>query len=251
MSSRGEQRREARDAGGSEMKKFYWVLAIVAVIGIAAVGYSLGSNAFGTAVSTPVEVEGLDDMERLVELAQGVTRGDPEAPLTIIEFADYQCPSCGQFALSVKPQVDLTYIETGQAKFVLYDFPLTQMHPHAFLAARAARCAGDQDRYWQYHDVLFRNQPSWAAQSQVVGTLVGYAEGAGLDQEAFESCLKSDRHAEVVTANMRLGTELGVSGTPTVIINQGGRMQRLGSTDFASIRSVIESLRSGTEGSGN
>jgi len=231
------------------MTKFYWVLGIVGIIGVATVGYSVGSNTFGTAVSEPVEIEGLDDMETLVALAQGVTRGDPDAPVTIIEFADYQCPGCGAFGLSVKPQIDLTYVETGKAKFVYYDFPLTQIHAHAFLAARAARCADDQGQFWAYQEQLFRNQPSWSVESSPIGTFVGYADDVGIDRSVFEGCVKSDRHADVISANMRLGYELGIDGTPTIMINAGGGMaRRLNNFDFQSIQSVVEGFLAGPEG---
>ena len=222
------------------MTKFYMILGAVAVLGVGGVAYSVGSNAFGSTVSAPVDIEGLDDMGRLAELAQGVRRGDPDAPITIVEFADFQCPSCRIFALNVKPQVDQMLIETGKAQFLLYDFPLTTVHPHAFLAARAVRCAGDQDRYWEYHDVIFQNQPTWFYERSALGSFVDYAESAGLDQETFEECVKSDRHAEVVSANIQLGYELGVSGTPTVMVQGNGQLRRLVRSDFATIQEAIE-----------
>lgn len=251
MASRGEQRRQARGTGGNDMKKFYWVFGAVAVIGVVAVGYSVGSSTLGTAATEPVNVEGLDNMERLVQLAQGVTKGDSGAPVTIVEFADYQCPGCGAFALSVKPQIELTYVQTGKAKFTFYDFPL-RGHPHAFLAARAARCAGDQDRFWEYQDALFRNQPTWSAKTEVVGDFIDYAEATGLDTQSFEACLKSDRHADVVTANMELGNQLGIGGTPTIMVSQGdGMARRLNNFDFQSIQRVVDGLLEASGSTGN
>ena len=225
------------------MKKFYWILGVVAVVGIGAVGYSVGSNALGTAATEPVDVQGLDNMETLVAMAQGVTKGDPNAPITIVEFADYQCPGCGSFALQVKPQVDLMFVESGKAKFVYYDFPLISIHAHSFLAARPARCAGDQGKFWEYQEVIFRNQPNWAAKAQVQGDFVDFAEEVGIDSGDFEACLKSDAHAEVVTANMRLGEALGITGTPTIMVSQARGMARLlNNFDFPSIQSVVEGL---------
>lgn len=233
------------------MTKFYWVLGAVAVIGVAVVGYSVGSNALGTAVTEPVEVEGLDNMETLVAMAQGVTKGDEDAPVTIVEFGDYQCPGCGSFALSIKPQVELQYVQTGKAKFIFYDLPLIQIHPNAFLAARAGRCAGDQDRFWEYHDALFRNQPIWAGDGQPLGQFLDYGEEVGLDAEAFEACVRSDRHADVISANMRLATELGVSGTPTIMISRGrGMARRLNDFSFRSIQMTVEQLLEEAEADG-
>lgn len=249
MSNRAEQRREAREQGGSDMTKFYWVFGAVAVVGVAAVMYSVGAGGFGVAASEPIDIEGLDNMETLVSMAQGVTKGDPDAPVTIVEFADYQCPGCGAFALSVKPQIDATYVQTGKAKFVYYDFPLVQIHASSFLAARAARCAVDQDMFWQYQDQLFRNQPTWAAQSAPIGSFIEYAGDIGMDQGEFESCVKSDKYADLVSANLRLAQELQLSGTPSILISAGGGMaRRLNSYDFQSIQTVVEQLLAADEG---
>jgi protein-disulfide isomerase len=225
------------------MTKFYWALGAIAVVGVAVVGYSVGSNALGAAATEPIAVEGLDNMEQLVELAQGVTKGDENAPVTIVEFADYQCPACGVFALRFKPQVELTYVQTGKAKFVFYDFPLISIHPHAFLAARAGRCADDQGLFWEYQDVVFRNQTRWASKSDVTGDFADYAADVGADRSAFEACLNSDRHADLVSANLRLAQELGLDGTPTIMVSQGGGMaRRLNNFDFETIRDVVESM---------
>ncbi len=243
MASRGEQRREARDSGGSGMNKFYLALGAVALVGVIAVGYSLASKGFGRAALEPVEVEGLDNMETLVSLAQGVTKGDPNAPITIAEFADYQCPGCGSFALLVKPQLEAAYVATGKAKFVFYDFPLTSIHPHAFLASRAGRCANDQGLFWEYHELIFRNQSTWASKQQVQGDFADYAAEVGADKGVFEACLRSDAHADVVSANMRLGYELGIEGTPTIMVSMGrGMARRLMSFDLESIQEMVEGM---------
>jgi len=237
--SRSERRREARE-GGSNMRKLYLVLAAVAIIGVAYVALSVGSGS-GAAVVAPIEIEGIDSLPRLVALAQGVTKGDPDASIEILEFGDYQCPACMNFAGMIKPQIDLSYVETGRVRFIFYDFPLGGMHQHAFLAARAARCADDQGQFWEYHDHLFRMQPRWSAQPSAVNTFVDYASDLGLDRGPFDECLKSDRHAEVVTANMYLGQQLGVTGTPTIMINKDGSVRRVPG-DFLSIQAYIEDL---------
>lgn len=235
------------------MKKIYFVLGAVAVIGIGVVAYSFGSSTLSGAATAPVQVEGLENSERLVELAEGVTLGDENAPITIVEFGDYQCPGCGAFAQTVKPQVQLQLVEQGRAKFVFYDFPLVQIHPHAFLAARAARCAGEQDGYWDYHDLLFRMQARWSGQASAIGSFQDYAASVGLDEGAFESCLQSDRYADVVTANMELGAQLGVSGTPTVMVNAGGQVRRVAAAFDAILEAVndLSPVAEGTSGGGN
>lgn len=225
------------------MTKFYWILGAVAVLGIGAVGYSVGSGTLGKAATEPVDVEGLDNMETLVSLAQGVTKGSADAPITIAEFADYQCPGCGAFTLTVKPQLDRNYVQTGKAKLVYYDFPLISIHPYSFLAARAGRCANDQGKFWEFQQVIFRNQSTWTTKTSVEGYFVDYAVEVGADEGVFEACLKSDAHADVVSANLRLAQELGLDGTPTVMISMGrGMARRLMNFDYETISTAVDAL---------
>ena len=232
------------------MTKFYVVLGVVAVVGIGAVGYSIGSSALGAAAMEPVEVEGLDDQDVLVAMAQGVTKGDEDAPITIVEFGDYACPGCGGFAMSVKPQVELLLVETGKAKFVFYDFPLTSLHPTSFLAARTARCAQDQDKFWEYHDALFRNQTSWRLEASPIAQFLSYAEDLGLDGDEFEACVKSDRHADLVSANMRLGYELRVSSTPTIMVQGNDQFLMLPGATFPAIQAAVEQIAASADAGG-
>lgn len=221
----------------SRVKLFYGVLALVALAGLGALAMALSGVGSGGAATELVALEGVDDPQALVGRAEGVLVGDPAAPVKIIEFGDYQCAACGRFAQAVKPLLDLNYVQTGKVQFVFYDFPLVEMHPTAFLAARAARCAGDQDQYWLYHDALFARQPQWASSGDAVDDFVGYAAELGLDEAAFESCLRSDRHAATVTANRRLGEQLGVNATPTVIM--AGRRVR-NPLDYEAISALID-----------
>ena len=232
---------ESIASGGSDMKKLYIILGAVVVI----VGFMMlrgGPRSLIPAVREPVEVVGLDDAATLVRVAQGITRGDPDAPITIVEFGDYQCPGCAQFASLVEPSLLAAYVETGQAKFVYYDFPIISAHRNAFLAARAARCAGDQARYWEYHGMLFGNQQSWALSTNPTNMFVGYSGRLGLDEGAFESCLRSDQHAETVSANMRLGEEMGVTATPTVLVQSEGEMPQVVESSFQALQEMMETL---------
>jgi protein-disulfide isomerase len=175
--------------------------------------------------------------------------GDEDAPVTIVEFGDYQCPGCAYFALTVKPQIEAELVETGKAQFVFHDFPLVGSgHPHSFLAARAVRCAMDQDRGWEYHDAIFYNQTRWSPMGDPTNEFVSYATQLGLDTGQFNSCLRSDMHAEVVSANLRLGQELGVNGTPTVLVGGGdGQARRIGmgSDPYLEIAAEVDRLTAG------
>ncbi len=223
------------------MKKFYYIFAAVAVIGIGVVGFRVSSSMFGSAVSAPITLDFADDAE-LIALAQGITKGDDAAPVTLVEFGDYQCPGCGSFALSVKPQIEATLVASGQVKFVFYDFPLISIHPNAFLAARAARCAADEGKFWEYHEVLFRNQSRWATASMPASAFEDYSAEVGVNEGSFTACLNSDEYADVVTANMELGTRMGVSGTPTIFINANGQTRRLNNYDFQSLNDAVQTM---------
>ena len=220
------------------MRNFYIIIAAVAVIGGGVLFYAMRG---GTVASEPVELGELEQQE-LIDIAQPAgVYGDPDAPVTIMEFVDYQCPKCKEFGLFVKPQVDAAYIQTGQARLVVHDFPLLALHPHAFVAARAARCAGDQDRYFEYHDLIFETQKDWSPMGSAVGHFNDLADELELDTRAFRDCLQSDRHADVVTANMHLGVALGVGGTPTLLVHRGGPpVVRLGGSSFLDVRTAIE-----------
>lgn len=245
--SRSEKRREARQSDSGNSNTLYYVLGAVAVLGVGLVAYSVGSSAFSSAATEPVELTFESD-EQLVALAQGETLGDPEAGVTIVEFGDYQCPACGSFALQFKPQIDTRFVETGEAKFVFYDFPIPSIHPNAFLAARAARCAGDQGAYWEYHTTLFQNQSRWSTANLPTSAFEDYAEQVGIDEGEFSSCLNSDRFADVVTANMELGGRMGVGGTPTVLVNVDGQTRRLNDYSVAAIQAIIDSMRGESNG---
>ncbi len=219
---------------------------VVALAAVAALAWSMTSGG-GDAATEPIEME-VTDMQQLASMARGVHQGSDDAPITILEFADYQCPGCGSFATTVKPQLDLAFIQPGTVKFVFYDFPLVSIHPHAFLAARAGRCAEDQGQFWAFHDEIFRNQSGWSlSASSPVGAFEDYAARVGLDQGDFRSCLRSDAHVETVTANMHLGQALGVSGTPTVLISRGNGQYRQVSAPsipemYPAIQAAVESL---------
>jgi len=232
-------------AAKSEITKFYWILGVVAVLGVGIVVYSVGSKALGNTVTAPIALAGLEDPTKLMELARPVTKGDANAPVTIMEFADFQCPACAQFYAQVEPLIQTEFVATGKAKFAYYDFPLTAAHPNAFLAARAGHCAEDQQRFWEFHDILYRQQTRWAGLPNPANQFEDYAEDAGMDKDTFSSCLRSDKHADVVTANMELGNQVQVPGTPTIMVTRGKGIGRRVSGSIESIREAVEAMQSG------
>lgn len=211
---------------------FYLVLGLVALVGLGVILYQvLGGG--GTAATEPVPVE-IDEAE--LARVQGIGMGREDAPVVIYEFADFQCPGCAGFASFVAPLIKQRLVDPGLVRYVYYDYPLTQIHPHAFLASRAGRCANEQGRFWEYHDRLYARQATWAAMGDPTDFFIDLAADAGLDRGQFADCLRSDRYAEEVTRNMRLGEALGVPGTPTLFVN----MKRLDQIpSFAELEALV------------
>jgi protein-disulfide isomerase len=218
-----QSKRKVQSAAPSNtaMKSFYIALAVIALAGVGWIAYSLSGGGGATAIA-PVDLQGLDDPQALLNAARGIELGESDAPVQVIVFSDFTCPACRNFNLLVEPQLKSELLASGDVRFTYYDYVLamqpTGAHRHGFIAARAARCAGDQDRFWEMHDVLFARQQEWSLASSPVDRFVEYAGSIGLDTGAYRSCLASDRHADVVTANRMLGDNLGVRGTPTVYV---------------------------------
>ena len=145
--------------------------------------------------------------------------GDPNAPITIVEYTDFQCPYCSQHFERTFPLLKENYIDTGVVYYVFKDFPLTQIHPQALYAANAARCAGDQDAYLAMHDALFSNQAAWNNQSDADILFNQYAAEMGLDGEQFASCLANNTYDDTIYAELNEGASFGVNGTPAFFIN--------------------------------
>lgn len=144
--------------------------------------------------------------------------GDPDAPVTIIEFTDFQCPFCARHHSNTYPALISNYVDTGFVKYVFKQFPLS-FHPEADEASEAARCANDQDAYLAMHDKLFETQQEWSSNPDFMNLFVTYATDIGLDTDTFAECLNSGKYTELVQAQLQEGFELGVSGTPTFFIN--------------------------------
>lgn len=146
----------------------------------------------------------------------GVSRGDPDAPVVVREFADYQCPACARFAASVERLFE-EYVEPGQVRYVFFDFPLRQ-HDNAVPAALAARCAGDQDAYWPMHVALYEGQDRWSGMTDPLPVFLDYARGLELKTEVFRRCMTTGRHRADVQRSLEVARQLRISSTPTVFV---------------------------------
>ena len=157
-------------------------------------------------------------------------RGPENALVTIIEFSDFQCPFCKSFFDQTQPIVFATYGD--RVRYVFRDFPIASLHPQAPKAAEAAQCAFDQGKFWEYHDVLFRN-PGLLD----VASLKTHATTLGLNGSTFNVCLDSGKYTQEVQKDFDDGRAYGVTGTPTFFIN--GR-KLVGAQPYSAIQQVIE-----------
>lgn len=153
-----------------------------------------------------------------VTTIRGVALGSRDAPLTLVEFSDYQCPFCRRFFEQTFPRIKTQYIDTGKVRYVFRDFPLDQIHPQARKAAVAAHCAADQGKYWEAHDSFFRNQEALRPED-----LKSYAQKLGLKTVAFDDCLDKDKYARLVQENEDDGLKAGVRGTPAFFLGKTGK----------------------------
>jgi predicted DsbA family dithiol-disulfide isomerase len=174
------------------------------------------------------------------EITENNTMGDPNAPIHIIEYGDFQCPFCLRFWNETEPQLIEEYVNTGKVYFEFRAFPI--LGPESVWAAEGAYCAGDQGKFWEYHDTLFTN---WTGEN--VGDfkhekLIQYAETLGLDVDEFESCLSGEKYASRVAQDKANGEAAGVHATPTFIIN-GNVLE--GAQPFDILQHIIEEMLNG------
>ncbi len=176
------------------------------------------------ALPTPAAAELVDiDIEGRPFLGPG------DAPVTFIEFVDYQCPFCGHHAREVLPQLLREYGDT--LKYVTINFPISALHHNAQKSAEATECARDQGQYWEYHDILFENQDDQGLES-----LSRYADDLGLDTKVFTRCVESGDKTMIVFENYQAGLDYGVRATPTFFIN--GRTL-VGAVPFNILQALI------------
>lgn len=184
----------------------------------------------GNAIANVPQNNNLPQPNAQVSTDDDAVLGSATAPITIIEFSDYQCPFCGRFYNDAFKKINEQYIKTGKAKLVYRDFPL-EFHQFAQKAAEASECAHEQGKFWEYNEKLFENQ-----QSLDIDSLKRYAQDLSLDSGKFNSCLDSGKMANEVKKDANDGAKAGVSGTPTFFVNG---VQLVGAQPFEAFEQII------------
>lgn len=168
-------------------------------------------------------------ISQIIELNHDAYKGNPDAKVIIIEFGCYSC----HYTKLVEPTVQKIIKQYGdKILFIYMDFPLSKTHDNALLASKAAHCAFDQGKYWEYREYLFANQPK-----QYYDDLLIYARELGLNEEKFKECLDTEKYSELVNNMYQIGLSSGVSVTPTFFINN---QTIIGAKDFKEFKKVID-----------
>ena len=209
----------------------------LAVIGVVLVAGAAGIWATMQNKPAPIELAPGTPLPK----AEGYLRGNPNAPVTIMEFADFECPGCGQFFALQEPDIRTRLVDAGLANFRFYDFPLTSIHQNTMAAHLAAACANEQGKFWEMHDAIFNGQTEWNGQATTNPRKIfdGYASALGLDMAAYGTCFDTQKPLPQIQANAAEGTSRGVNSTPTLVI--GNKMYPGGLT-FDQIKAIVDSL---------
>lgn len=198
---------------GVPMPIFYTVLALITLGGVAL----LLSNLSVLRESALADQRGRSYTSSL-PLDSLPARGSASAPVTVVEFADYDCPDCQLFVSEIAPGILRDFVDTGKVRLLFHDYPLRR-HTGSVPAAEAARCAGDQGAYWPMHDTLYAKLGEWRTSQAPGGLFAGYAEQLGLNRAAFEQCMGARTHQAAVQAAFEAAVRAGVTSTPIFVIN--------------------------------
>jgi protein-disulfide isomerase len=186
----------------------------------------------------PVAAQATRDavMSTLVSQAKHF-RGDENAPVTMIEFSDFQWPFCGRFAADAGRQIDEQYVKNGKVRFAYWHFPF--LGDESQWAAEASECAGDQNKFWEYHDLIFTSQAGENQGAFSKDNLKKLAIQLGLDSTAFDQCLDSGKYTEFVQTQAETARQMGITSTPAFLING---QAVLGAQSFESFQQLIDGL---------
>jgi protein-disulfide isomerase len=217
-------------------KQFIGVLVVVAVLGVGGLGYALTRPG-----AKPITV----DPTIPAGAAEGHLLGKADAPVQVMEFGDFECPHCGDWATVTEPDVRSRLVNTGIISFRYYDFPLAGFK-NSWTAHLAASCAEEQGKFWEMHDKLYAAQNEWneLATNNPVKVIRGYAVELGLDPKAWEDCVVTQKPAARIKGNQAEGERRNVSGTPTFVI--GDKM--LTAISFDQFKMYVDSALAAAKG---
>ncbi|HEY7878865.1 MAG TPA: thioredoxin domain-containing protein [Gemmatimonadaceae bacterium] len=220
-----------RSQRAASLKPFYYALALVAVVGVALIVRTARRSA-------ATQQRQVTNVAATAAKAEGHLLGNPNAPVQILEFADFECPHCAEYATITEPDVRKRIVDAGLASYRYFDFPLGHFE-NSIPASEAAACAGDQNKFWEMHDKLFQGQPEWNSQatSDPKKVFARYANELGLDTDAWGKCFDSQKHMPEILANRDEGLRRHVESTPTFVI---GTKQIPGAIPYDMLKAYVD-----------
>jgi protein-disulfide isomerase len=216
------------------------ILIILSRLGASTSGYFIlpTNTALSPTKSTTITIPTTTSTTTLTEVfVSGTSRGSTNAPITIIEYSDFQCANCQAFALTTQREIEKAYIETGIARLIykhriMYD-------KESILAAQAAECAAEQNKFWEYYNLLMQIRATPGKEDITRAKLQDMAQSLGLDMSRFNSSLESEKYRDKVMQETEEGKTMGVTGTPTFFVNG---VKGVGAAQFKLWRDLIEQL---------
>ena len=227
-SARAQRSNVVRTQRAANLKPFYIGLVVVALIGVALIARTAQHSdasrpTIANVAATPVK-------------AEGHLLGNPNAPVQILEFADFECPHCAEFATITEPDVRKRIVQAGLASYRYFDFPVGEFS-NSVAASNAAACAGDQNKFWEMHDKLFQGQPDWSGENNPKAVFKAYAKSLGVDVSAWDACYDSQKHLADIKANHDEGLRRHVNSTPTFVI---GTKQIPGAIPYDMFKAYVD-----------
>ncbi len=247
MANNTNPRRNARSSAtppDGRRTAFYGILIAIAVIGAGVILYLTKHPSAGNAgAQANTQYDSLKAVYAKAGPPRPYVLGSAKAPVVIEEFADYECPSCGHYATITEPDVRKRIVETGQALYKYYDFPLP-MHKNTQAASNAAACADEQGKFWPMHDQLFAGQDAWGLgpnEGEVTDNpkpiFLGYAKSIGLNTDQWEKCFDSRKYQSRIDANAAESFRRNLNETPTFFVN--GKMVA-GAITYDDLKKMVD-----------
>jgi protein-disulfide isomerase len=212
------------------LKRFYLVIGLAAIAGVGALFMVMRRKP--VSIPANVTVTAADTAG-----FRGYVLGSADAPVEIVEYADYQCPACASFETVQFPTIRERLVNTGRVRWRYRDFPLG-IHRHARISAHAAACADDQGKFWEMHGFIYDTQNDWSSLGNAAGHFRDLARPIGLDLAQYDQCMSDAKYAGRIQASYDEAVKVGATGTPALLI--GGRVY--GGLPYDMLKHIVDSL---------
>ncbi len=191
------------------------------------------------AFAAPLAAQSADTAAPDPNLIAARSKGDPRAPMTVVEMSDFQCPWCRKFTVETAGALDSEYVRTGKVHWIFVNLPIPQLHPNAVAAAELAMCAASRGKFWPMHDLLYRNQDRWAPLREPEPYLLTLADSLRIPRDSIVPCLQRGTMRDLVQRDANTAARIGANSTPTFLV-QGALLA--GAYPVEVFRHILDSI---------